>query len=282
MNSKLPVLADPTAWGGRVYDPPLSLDLATLQDSLVEQLRGTFDGTNIEVHGFPDQPDNTWWNSDAIGYLLVAYDKTEYSAPLATSSMVQERRVDFEVLIIARQISWADFNASGVFKALNAVIKSSLTGFRAPGWRNGYFSGENFREKDPRGRVWVYSMRFRAVTMEIKQEPTLALANLKEVLFREVAGVTATPVPAAPFIFDETGTIQLPLVNISAVRVTSANGATTYVLGADYAVQSQPGQVSVIAGGALAPGVPVNVAYSYSDVVTASSSGGPAPFNPSN
>jgi hypothetical protein len=278
----LPLLEDPTAWAGRLYDPPLPLDLATAQCGLVSQLRSTFEGTDIQVFGYPDQPENTWWKSNAIGYVLVAYDRTEYSSPLATSSMVQERRVDFEVAFIARTISWADFTSTGVLQALQAVIKSSLTGFRLLGWRNGYFIGENFRERDPRGRPWVYSFHWRTITMELKQEPAIALGTLKKILYLDSSQQTATPQPPAQFTFDPNGNIQLPVGNVSSVVVKDSTGQTTYTLDQDYTVAATLGIVSTIAGGLLAPGVTVELTYSQSEITIVSSSGGSAPLNPSN
>jgi Gp37 protein len=262
----LPTLIDPTAWSGRTYSPELPLDLATAQTAIVGQLQTPFAATPIQVFGYPDLPDDGWWSqTQAPGYVLVAYDSTEFGPPIATSSMVQERRIDFEVLIIARQIAWGDFGPTGVMQALIKVIKAQLTGFRIPGFRNGYFTGERFREKDPQGRIWVYAMRWRTITMEVKMETKYALAALQALIYNETGGLTTVPVAIKPYVFVN-GVIQLPNTNVSAVSVTSIANNAPYVLGTDYSLQAAQGTIAALAGGALANGGTVNVTYSYSDV----------------
>lgn len=264
----LPLLADPTAWAGRSYATPLSLDLATLQTTIVSTLVTTFAGTPIGAFGFPQQPDDSWWGLGNIGYVLVAYKRAEYGEPLATSAMLQERRADFEIKVIARQVAWADFTSSGVFQALLQVVKSSLTGLSIPGWRNAYFTSEEFAEQDPQGRIWDYSMRYRVVTMELKQEPSLALATLKEILYLERGGLTTTPAEATAYTFDTDGTISLPNGNVFDVIVSNVTTGAPYVLATDYSIETAVGVITALSGGQLGPNVTVNIAYSYGEIVT--------------
>lgn len=266
-----PPWLDPAAWGGKKYATPIPLDVATLQGYLVQQLASTFTGSPVDVFGYPDLPDNSWWRGTSLGYILVAYDKTDFSAPMSTSAMVQERRVEFEVNVLARQIKWADMGPQGVFQSLLAVIRSALTGLSMPGFRNGYFVSESFREKSPEGKIWVYSMRFRAITFEIKTEPKVALAAFKRAVFLETGGISAIAVPATDYVFDFGGVIKLPQINISKVVVSAGAGigARIYVEDIDYSVQIAAGTITALAGGALAPGIAVLVGYAYSDVVSA-------------
>lgn len=282
----VPFLTDPNAIAGRTFSPANSLDLATLQTAITNQLKSSFAGTPIAVHAFPNQPPDEWWeNQAAIGFVLVAYNRAKYSPPQATSSMVQERTADFEIKLIARQVAWGDFTSKGFFQAMLAVVQASLTGFRAPGWRNAYFTEEGFSSQDPQGAIWVYSMSYRVITFLIKQpnpQVEAALALLKEVQYIEDGGLT--PVPAAPavYAFNESGILQLPAQNVTAVTVTNLPTGTPYVEGTDFSVQQAQGTLTALAGGSISAGESVRVAYSAGDVVTANEQGGPAPFFPSN
>ncbi|MDE2100860.1 MAG: hypothetical protein KGL39_26675 [Patescibacteria group bacterium] len=275
MSLKVPFIVDPTNWGGQTYSPPLGIDIATLQNAIVVQLQSGFVDTPIQVFGYPDLPKDSWWNQKGrIGYVLVSYDSTEYSKPLATSAMFQEQYVNMDVLIMARQISWADFTSSGVYQAMRQIIKLSLTGFRVPGFRNLYFTGEHFRERDPQGRLWVYAMRLRCVTLELKNIPDVSslLGKARQIIFMETGGQTPTVVPASAYTFVES-IIQLPQINLSNVIVTNQSTGAAYIEGTDFTVQPAQGTITALSGGALSNGGTVNVAYTYSEVV-----GAPVPF----
>lgn len=284
--ANLPLLQDPTAYGGRTFTPAVSLDIASLQGAVVGQLSQSFAGTPVGVFGYPDVPTDDWWDeTGAIGYLLVAYVGAQYSEPKSTDSMVQERRADFKIIVIARQISWADFSAAGVFQALLQVAKGSLTGFRPPGWRNCYLTSEGFDEQDPQGGIWLYSLKYRAITFEIKQpQPQVdaALALLKQITFIETSGDSAVPIAAAQFTFGPEGVLQLPAENVTDVTVTDLPTARLYVAGVDYTVQQAQGTLTVVQGGGISAGETVSVSYSTGDVVIANEQGGSIPFNPSN
>ncbi len=282
----LPLLQDPTAYAGRTFTPAISLDIASLQTAIVGQLAQSFAGTSIAVLGYPEKPIDDWWDEGgSIGYLLVAYTGSQYSTPKSTDSMVQERTADFKVIVVARQIAWADFSSAGVFQAILQVAKGALTGFRPPGWRNCYLTGEGFDEQDPEGGIWLYTLKFRAITMEIKQpQPQVdaALALLKQITFIETSGDSAVPVGVSQFTFDETGLLQLPVQNVTNVIVTDLPTGREYIAGVDYTVQQAQGTLSIVQGGAISAGESVNVSYSAGDVVIANEQGGSIPYNPSN
>jgi Gp37 protein len=283
--SDLPLYEDPTAWGGRTFNPPIQLDIATIQTAIVDQLSSAFEGTPIGVFGFPNLPPTDWWKrKNAIGYFLVAYKRTDYGKPLSTASMVQERTLEFEIHTIARQIAWGDFTPFGVFQAMLQVGKGALTGFRVPGCHNGYFVSEEFLQQDPQGRIWDYAFKYRVITMEVKKpnEGAAALGILKKIQYLETGGLTPVPVAAALYTFGSNGVLQLPSQNVSAVTVINLPTKQPYVLDTDYTVQMAQGTLTLVTGGAIQPGETVSVSYSAADVVTTNEQGGPVPFYPSN
>jgi hypothetical protein len=173
----LPVVIDPTAWAGRTTNASLTVD--SIQNQIAAQLTAFFSAAplTIPIYVFPNFDLDTWWASNAVAFVLISYSNTSFGKPLATSSMVQERTLQFRVHVEARKISWA-LSGTGSVYALIEAIEAALTGFQPVGCRNAYFTEERFSEQDPQGRVWLYDLTYNVVTVRPKLLPQYTLANL--------------------------------------------------------------------------------------------------------
>ena len=180
----LPVQIDPTAWGGRTNTPPASLTVDSIQNQIAAQLVAFFASGSlaIPVYIYPAFDLDTWWASSAIAFVLISYSNTGLSKPLATSSMVQERTLQFKVHVEARKTAW-NLSGPGSVYALIDAIESALGGFQPTGCRHAYFTEERFSEQDPQGRVWLYDLTFNVLTVRPRLLPSYALANLQKEIF---------------------------------------------------------------------------------------------------
>jgi hypothetical protein len=180
----LPVQIDPTAWAGRTNTPPASLTVDSIQNQIAAQLVAFFASgpLAIPVYIYPAFDLDTWWASSAIAFVLISYSNTGLSKPLATSSMVQERTLQFKVHVEARKTAW-NLSGTGSVYALIDAIESALGGFQPTGCRHAYFTEERFSEQDPQGRVWLYDLTFNVLTVRPRLLPQYALANLQKEIF---------------------------------------------------------------------------------------------------
>ena len=180
----LPVQIDPTAWGGRTNTPTASLTVDSIQNQIAAQLVAFFASGSlaIPVYIYPAFDLDTWWASSAIAFVLISYSNTGLSKPLATSSMVQERTLQFKVHVEARKTAW-NLSGTGSVYALIDAIESALGGFQPTGCRHAYFTEERFAEQDPQGRVWLYDLTFNVLTIRPRLLPSYALANLQQAIF---------------------------------------------------------------------------------------------------
>lgn len=180
----LPVQIDPTAWDGRTNTPPASLTVDSIQNQIAAQLAAFFASGSlaIPVYIYPAFDLDTWWASSAIAFVLISYSNTGLSKPLATSSMVQERTLQFKIHVEARKTAWNLSGAGSVYALIDA-IESALGGFQPTGCRHAYFTEERFSEQDPQGRVWLYDLTFNVLTIRPRLLPSYALANLQQAIF---------------------------------------------------------------------------------------------------
>lgn len=178
----LPVQIDPTAWNGRTENASLTVD--SIQNQVAAQLVAFFASGSlaIPVYIYPAFDLDTWWASSAIAFVLISYSNTGLSKPLATSSMVQERTLQFKVHVEARKTAWNLSGAGSVYALIDA-IESALGGFQPTGCRHAYFTEERFSEQDPQGRVWLYDLTFNVLTVRPRLLPQYGLANLQKEIF---------------------------------------------------------------------------------------------------
>lgn len=270
-------------WLGEFFSPPTPLDIASIENAIVAQLRALIG--SVEVAHYPDRPES-YRLTHRVGAALVVFRGSEYGKPLASDEIVQKRTLRFEVDLVMRDLGWGyggdlSGGAPGAYAMLEAV-RAALTGFAPPGCKKAYPVREGFVARDPQGGVWIYQMTFELPTLAVENLPVSAYPTLSTVLALEKGGVTTVAVAGSPFTFDATGEIRLPYRNVSGVVVSNPLGGAVYVAGRDYALDAVKGFIAQVAGGAIAAGATVEVAYSYAETVTAVAGGGNAPTAPTN
>jgi Gp37 protein len=213
----------------------------------------------------------------------VQYQGAEYGPRLDSAAIVQERKLEFEITLVMRDLGWSvggepGGTSPGAYAMIEAV-RAALTGFIVPGCRKMFPVKERFVERDRQGGVWTYAIAFALTTVAI-EAPAPGLGNfppLTRVLALDEAGETTIVVAAASYTFNSSGVIALPHGNVSNVIVT-ASGSHVLVAGTDYTLDPVAGTITAIAGGAASPGETVQVAFNYADEVIASA-GETAPTN---
>jgi hypothetical protein len=252
-----------TPWTGETFTPPIPLDIATIENALVEQLLSQIN--LIEIVHFPDRPE-AYRLTHRVGAALVSYRGATYGDLIDTAVVMQPRKLEFEVRLMARDLGWS-YGAlgtgvsPGAYSLLEAV-RAALTGFRIPGCRKTYPLKERFVERDAQGGVWIYAISFAVETLAVEAAP----ADQFPLFIQGLAQDADDEIVAAAGLFQETfdvnGLVQLPYGNLSNVNLTDRSGRQ-YVEQTDYTVDVANGWIRLVAGGALAPGVSVNVTCGY-------------------
>jgi hypothetical protein len=203
---QLPTQIDPLAWGGRTTGNKLTVD--SIQDQIANYLNLFFTGATqnpnlpplpIRVYVYPEFDLDTWWQGNDIAFVLISYIGTTYGKPISTSSMVQERTLQYKVHVEARTNSWK-LRGDGSVYALIEAIEQGLSGFQPVGCRRAYFTEERFSEQDSEGRVWLHDMLYNVVTLRPRLLPAYTLADLQKVTYNvEPSGeVINVPDPNLP------------------------------------------------------------------------------------
>jgi Gp37 protein len=252
-------------WDGETFAPPTALDIATIESAIVAQLAATVSG--IEVAHYPDNPES-YRMTHRVGAALVMYKGAQYGAQLDTAAIIQERRLEFEVTVMMRDLGWsygggADAASPGAYATLEA-IRAALTGFRVPGCRKMHPMRERFVERDRQGGVWIYAIAFGLATVAVEPSQTESFPLFVTGVAMEEGGQTQVTLGAEPFTFDSTGKIQLPNANVFAVSITAPGGAPL-LAGTDFSVDGVNGIITALAGGAAAAGETVSVAYIFAE-----------------
>ncbi|MGH7986946.1 MAG: Gp37 family protein [Candidatus Binataceae bacterium] len=272
-----------TPWAGISYSPATPLDIATLENAIVSQLAAQI--TGIEVAHFPDRPD-AYRMTHRVGAALVRYQGATYGQVNDVAAVVQERKVDFEVLILMRDLGWsvggaADGPSPGAY-AMMEMVRATLTGFQIPGCTKMRPLRERFVERDKQGGVWVYSLTFGFSTVAIEAPGAIAYPLFTKGVAQEQGGVTAITLAPALYTFGSGGSIELPNRNVFALVVSNPNSGAVYVAGVDYSLDGVNGIITAISGGSISAQAAVMVAYSYAETVTAIADGQLTPTAPSN
>jgi hypothetical protein len=252
---QLPVGVDPTAWYGRQYNPNISLAVWNVQDQLKHRVTSVFGniGLPIQAYVYPDFDRDTWWSGPEIGFVLLVYRGTRLSKPLSTDAMVQERTLEFNVVVLARTISWALRGSQSVYALVDAV-ENALTGFRPHGCRNAYFTDERFTERDSEGGVWLYELKLEVITMRPKMDENYILGQLQDVINQVYMAAT----PGQPQMINNSRQLAVP-ANTVVTKIVTALGLTA-VLGVDYQFSVHTGIIAMQPTSTLlVPGTEVTV-----------------------
>ena len=279
---------NPANWAGASYAPAQANTIGAIEAAIVAQLQN-YAAANpgsalamVEIAHFPDKPES-YRLVNRVGAVLVEFSGAEYQPEDDTALVVQERRLSFEVNVLARDLGWgygalASGTSPGAYALLDAV-RTALTGFRPPGCKKMRPVRERFLERDAQGAIWYYSAEFVCSTVAMEAQPAAPAAALVSARALEKSGQTTRSVAAAPYIFNASNQVQLVKGNVSNVVVTSDPAGTTYVQGVDYNLDAVNGVLTLISGGAIAAGATVLVAYSYADVVSTATAQNGAPTN---
>lgn len=258
-----------TAWSGAQFAPPTPLDIATIEVAIVSRLRALV--PSVEVAHFPDDP-KTYRLTHRIGAALVVYRGSTFGEVLDTAAVVQERRLEFDVTVLVRDLGWSvGGEAAGTSPGGYAILESiraALTGYLIPGARKMYPLREKFVDRDRQGGVWIYLITVALTTVAVEPSLPDSFPLFIKGIAQERGGETTVTIGATPFTFSDQETIQLPNPNIIAISVSALDG-TVYEAGTDFTVDVVNGIVTRIATGAIAHGAIVNVAWSYADIAIA-------------
>jgi hypothetical protein len=256
-------------WNGVTYSPPTAIDIATIEDAIVTQLTAQID--SIEIAHYPDRPE-TWRLTHRVGAALVMYKGSQYGDLLDTAAIIQERKLEFEVSVMMRDLGWAvGGDPSGTSPGAYAIIeaiRTALTGFLIPGCRKIHPTREKFIKRDKQGGVWTYSSTFALSTVAVEAPQPDDFPLFVKGIMLEEGGQTSVTVDAVPYTFDSSQQIQLPQGNVFAVSIIGSGGAAL-VLDADFLVDRADGIITAIPGGAISSGETVQIAYSYAEVAIA-------------
>jgi hypothetical protein len=250
-------------WNGVVFAPPTPIDIATIQDAIVTQLRSQI--SSIEIAHYPDRPE-TWRMTHRVGAALVMYKSAEYGELLDTAAIIQQRKLEFEISIMMRDLGWA-VGGDGAYAIIEA-IRTALTGFQIPGCRKLYPVREKFVKRDKQGGVWTYASTFALSTVAVEaSQPDDFPLFIKGIALEE-GGESTITVGASAYTFNSNLQVQLPQGNVFAVSVTGPGGAAL-IQGTDFSVDRANGIVIAIPGGAISAGETVQIAYAYAEVAIA-------------
>jgi len=272
-----------SAWAGQTFAPPTPLDIATIESAIAAQLRAQVSA--IEIAQFPDKA-AAYRLTHRIGAALVAWRGATYGALTDTAAVVQARRLEFEITLLVRDLGWS-FGGDpagpnpGAYALLEA-IRAALTGLQVSGCRKMFPMREQFLGRDPQGGVWIWSALYALETMALEASTQDNFPIFIKGLALEEGGQTVKAATAAAYTFNSQNVIQLPVGNVANLVVTPAGGGNPYLAGTDYALDAVNGIITRTAGGAIASGATVSVAYTYSETVTAVAGGSSSPTAPTN
>ncbi len=221
---------------GVVFAPPTAIDIATIEEAIVNQLRSQIN--SIEIAHYPDRPE-TWRLTHRVGAALVMYQGAHYGELLDTAAIIQERKLEFEITVMMRDLGWAvGGDPSGPSPGAYAIIegiRTALTGYRIPGCRQMYPVREKFVKRDKQGGVWTYASTFALSTVAVEVSQPDGFPLFIKGIALEEGGQTSITVGAAAYTFNSNLQVQLPQGNVFAVSITGPGGAKL-IQGADFSV----------------------------------------------
>lgn len=266
-------------WAGSQFSPPTPVDIATIETAIVNQLHSRID--TVEIAHFPDKP-SAYRLTHRVGAALVVYRGASYGAQLDTSTIAQVRTLKFDVTLVMRDLGWSyGGEAGGTSPGAYAVLeqaRNALTGFRVPGCRKMYPVRDRFEGRDPQGGVWIYAITFALDTIAVEESAAENFPLFVRGTAQETGGLTTVTVGPATCTFDASGQITLPNSNVSSAAVSNAATGAAYTQGVDYLLDAINGVITLVAGGAIAAGATVNVAYSHSEAATTANAVQGAPY----
>jgi hypothetical protein len=144
---------------------------------------------------FPDNP-ATYRLNHPKGALLVQYLRSGYGGDEDTEAVIQERKPQIAVAIVARTLHGPD----GALLALERVIRA-LLGFRPPGWTKFRITDDRFVRQE--AGLWTYLVTAATETLLVAAEeyddgPLLQRATVEFRTCRGTAPPEVHPVEGMP------------------------------------------------------------------------------------
>ncbi len=172
----------PSPWMGQQFSPPTPIDIDTIETAIVARLQAMVPA--IEIVHFPDNP-KSYRLTHRIGAALVVYRGSDYGRLVDTRSIIQERKMEFDINVLVRDLGWAvggppAATSPGAYALLEA-IRAALTGYQIPGARKIYMVRDKFVDRDADGGVWTYLLSFVLTTMAVEPSTTENFRSLSRV-----------------------------------------------------------------------------------------------------
>ncbi|WP_051340945.1 Gp37 family protein [Azospirillum halopraeferens] len=146
-----------------------------LETAIVERLGGAVPG--IRVEAFPEDP-ASYALKHPRGAVLVGYGRSTYGKPEALGVIAQERRLEFDITVLARNLRQHD----GAYAHLEAV-RVALTGWRPPGARKLYPLRDRFLGVS--NGVWRYVITIATSAVALETAETEQAALLRQITLGE-------------------------------------------------------------------------------------------------
>ncbi|HYH17503.1 MAG TPA: Gp37 family protein [Azospirillum sp.] len=132
---------------------------------------------DIRVEAYPEDPAG-YALKHPRGAVLVGYGRSAYGKPEALDVIAQERRLEFDVTILARNLR----QHGGAYGHLDAV-RVALTGWRPTGARKLYPVRDRFL--GVRDGVWRYAITFATAAMALETAEPEQAAVLQRITLSE-------------------------------------------------------------------------------------------------
>ncbi len=144
--------------------------LSPIEDAIIARLKEQMPA--ILVQPYPDNPE-IWEPTHPVGALLVRYSDGEYSPPLDTAVVVQERELMWEVTLALWSLR-GKAGQNGLYAYLEAV-RTALTGFRPSHCQRAmrpvseeFIARAAGNLKNKTQRLWQYAITFSTATLNIE------------------------------------------------------------------------------------------------------------------
>lgn len=141
-----------------------------IENSIIEHLKANL--AELHIEGFPEKPDQ--FNLlHSKGAVLVHYQGASYSPTNSTSSIVQEKKLEFSATVVMRHLRSND----GAYEVLDRV-RELLTGFKINGCTKISMLKESFLSEN--AGIWQYAINFTLTAQNIENQDKQDLPLFKQ------------------------------------------------------------------------------------------------------
>ena len=140
--------------------------IAAVEQAMLERLQAAvpdLQDDRIAAEVFPEAPDQ-YRLTHPVAALLVMYGGSRFSEPVATGAVVQTRRLEFDVVVMAKSRR----THTGAVELL-AQARRALTGWRAPGCDPAFPVREVLTGQDQ--GVWTYTLTIAMDSLHLEDLP---------------------------------------------------------------------------------------------------------------